>query len=176
MSSNENHSYNLRPHALTYFKKQLVSRQHKIELTLSVVSTSVPVVVEEVTDSENSEGSTSANTGRQPGARNVDRGVSTWNDDYINPSSIYDDADFARRFGIPKDLFKKLDSDLSTAFPQHWCTLTDVTGKPGIDSNVKLMSVLRVLTKGQACDILDDGARMGEETTMRYVHAFLSDM
>lgn len=168
----------LRPSALIYFQNKLVSRQNKWEMTLSVVATPAPAQISEVWGSteDGSSSNVPLTVGRQPGTHNVDRGVSTWLHDYIKPTSLYHDQFFARRFGIPKALFSKLVIDLSDTFPHRWCALTDATGRIGIDTNVKVMAVLRVWTKGQACDVMDDGARMGKETVRKYVHAFLSDV
>lgn len=114
------HSH-LRPSALTYFQNKPLSLQDKWELTLSVAGTAVPAQVAEATSSEYDSSNTTANRtmGRQQVTRNVDRGMSTWLDDYIKPTSVYHDELFSQRIRVPNCLFTKLVQDLGIYFPNH---------------------------------------------------------
>lgn len=112
---------------------------------------------------------------RQPGTMNVDRGIPTWIEDYCTPCSVYNEAAFERCFGIPKSLFKKIEADMGANVLHHWSTQTYAVCRVGIYANLKIMTVLCVVTKCQTFYMLDDRVRMGEEKTRKYVHTFLDD-
>lgn len=115
-NNNSNHNYQLPLNAVTYFKKKLVSRKDKLELEMSVLSTTAPVLVAKQEETCNKD----ILIGRKYGCPNIDRALSSRADDYLKPSCVYDDAEFARRCGLPKVLFKKISADLSSSFPQRW--------------------------------------------------------
>ena len=55
--------------------------------------------------------------GRLLGTVNIDRGQSTWIEDYLGTDPVHLLRSFRRRFRIPRGLFYKLLGDLSSLFP-----------------------------------------------------------
>ena len=110
--------------------------------------------------------------GRQTGSRNIERGKSTWEDDYLGPNPKYSRKQFRRRFRVPMCLFMRIHDDLLSAFPDRFEQRRSATGKLGHNSKMKILVALRRLGTGRSLDDLDDSCRMGVETIRKICSDF----
>lgn len=108
--------------------------------------------------------------GPHPGILNVTRSLSSWVDDCIKQDSAYSNEMFARWFGVPNAFFMPEAQYLQSAFPERWTTLINDAGPVGIDGDVKIMAMLRILRKDNSCAVVHDAARIGEAMARQYLH------
>lgn len=104
------------------------------------------------------------------------RDESTWVQDYLAESPVYNQRLFRRRFGVPLQLFWRIHEDLVKFDPHFWGTRFMVGGRKGKDSRIKVLACMRLLRTGVVYDQLEDGAIMGEETVRCYIQRFTTDM
>lgn len=78
--------------------------------------------------------------------------------------SIYSEADFERRFRVPRNIFNRIHDQLKGTAPFVHCK--DAIGKWGIYPLVKLVACFRFIAYGDAYDREDENLNIGE-TTMR---------
>lgn len=114
--------------------------------------------------------------GRLAGAKNIERGESSWITDYLVDVPLYSKATFRARFGVPLALFWRIHDALVQFKPEFWDTRLDARKKKGKDSRIKVLVCLRILRYGRGYDDMDDSARMGKETIRSYFRAFCVDM
>lgn len=89
---------------------------------------------------------------------------------YFKDECVYSEADFERRFRMPRALFERLEAAILGG-PEFRRGARDATGKLGIDPRIKLIAVLRVLGYGTSFDQVDEVCEIAQSTTRR---AFLS--
>ena len=114
--------------------------------------------------------------GSKPGkaqnkARNFFEAYSKLIKDYFNGSeSTYNEADFERRFRMPRSVFSQLFDTIRGhgSFKQR----RDCVGKQGIHPLVRTVACLRHICYGGAYDREDENMRMGEETLRQSVKEF----
>lgn len=80
--------YKHRPNAVKIFKKKPISRTKKWELTCSVIYAALRAVTCVTSIVGDAEVEANVQVGREYGTENIERGVSTWTDDYILPRSV----------------------------------------------------------------------------------------
>ena len=113
--------------------------------------------------------------GRVKGVKNFKRGKSTWAREYLTTDSTYPDRLLRRRFGVPRELFFRIHRDLLELRPEVWEKRRSASGL-GHPSEVKVLVCLRLLRTGDSYDMMDDGAKMSEESTRMYFRQFIRDM
>jgi hypothetical protein len=100
--------------------------------------------------------------GSAPGkASNIARGSCTWKADYLVVRPTYSAAGFRRRFRIPLPLYRKLEAELVSAYPQLRRKV-DALARPGLEPYRRILVCLRRLATARSFDNLDDGSRMSE--------------
>lgn len=160
--------YYLRRNDMTYFMRTLVPIRDTGLLIVSLCTISTPKIV--VCTSQPL--SVLSYRGCLAGTRNINPGLPTWLADYLSPVSTCTDELFSRRFGLPKQLYFLLAKEIHQSFRNRWGSLPDAARKTGINSDVKLMTFIRMVILGESSEIVYDGARMGAETLHQYFHAF----
>lgn len=110
--------------------------------------------------------------GRIAGSRNIERGTSTWEEDYLGVNPKYSRHQFRRRFRVPMSLFLRIHDDLLSAFPDRFGQRMSASGKIGHSSKMKILVALRRLGTGRSLDDLDDSCRMGAETIRKICNDF----
>jgi hypothetical protein len=83
-------------------------------------------------------------------------------DYFSGPQSTYSEADFKRRFRMPRSLFNKIHDRLMGQDP--FVQYRDALGKLGIHALVKLVGCLWYLAYGDSFDREDENLQMGETT------------
>ena len=132
------------------------------ELVLNAVVTSIAVEAHE----------RQCYVGGKPGKRpNILRGPCSWWSDYLVPQPRYRPSQFRHRFRVPLKLFRRLEHDLPSLFPDLQ-QKTDAVGRNGAASWQKILVSLRRLGEGSSFESLDDQARMSGESIRRAFRAF----
>lgn len=91
--------------------------------------------------------------------------------DYFNGKcSIYSDADFRRRFRLPREVFDSICERIEGKDP--FILKEDALGKKGIWPLVKVTACLRYLAYGDAFDREDENLRIGESTLHKLTEDF----
>jgi hypothetical protein len=91
--------------------------------------------------------------------------------DYFSGStSTYNEADFERRFRMPRALFNKINETLMGIHP--FVQYHDCIGKIGIHPLVKMVACLRFLAYGDAYDREDENLRLSQSSLRDLVRSF----
>ena len=87
-------------------------------------------------------------------------------------NSIYDEADFERRFRLPRAVFNQIYNQLygSGCFTQHYM----LDGRPGINPLVRLVACFRKIAYGDADDREDENLCLSESVLHESFEQFLS--
>ena len=78
--------------------------------------------------------------GRLLGIVNIERGRSTWIEDFLGADPVYPLQSIRPRFRIPHGLFYRLLGDLSSSFPSVREMRKNATGKTGISPEIKILA------------------------------------
>ncbi|KAI5345126.1 hypothetical protein L3X38_013003 [Prunus dulcis] len=114
------------------------------------------------------------NQGRRRGSqvshrRNVDRHSHSRGknllEDYFNPTSLYYDVDFRRRYRMQPHLFNKVMHDIFN-YDAYFVQKCDAAGVLGLLPEQKFTVVIRMLAYGSSADQVDEIAQMGKSTTL----------
>lgn len=103
-------------------------------------------------------------------AREFEKAVHTIRRQYFGVDGrapTYDEADFQRRFRMPRALFMRIYEDLKDE--AWWRQRPNATGKLQAHPLQKLVAALRVLAYGTAADSTDDYAELSKTTTLEAV-------
>jgi len=84
--------------------------------------------------------------------------------DYLGPSPIFDDRQFARFFRITPNIAEWIVSFLAKHEPSFWTKTYDCTGKPSIDPHVKFIAAQNNLCYGVSFSAFQDYFQMGDST------------
>ena len=91
--------------------------------------------------------------------------------DYFNGGdSVYSEADFERRFRMPRSVFDRIQIALLGTDP--FVQKKDVTGKLGIHPLVRLVACFRYIAYGDAYDREDENLRIAQSTLNESVRQF----
>ena len=105
--------------------------------------------------------------------RGFEKGMRLFHDMYFRPSSIYDEADFERRFRMPRQLFERIKTDLlGRGLFVH---RRDATGKRGIHPEMRLIAALRVLAYGVSFNAMDELCRMSGASALESFRGFIDE-
>jgi hypothetical protein len=97
--------------------------------------------------------------------------------DYFNGSdSVYDEADFERRFRVPRALFHRIYQTLVVGQEDPFIQKYDAVGKPGITPLVCLTACFRKIAYGDSCDREDENLRLSQESLRMSVGCFARAM
>lgn len=103
----------------------------------------------------------------------INRGVSSWINDYVVQRSIYPERMFKRRFAVPRALYYYIkDYFLGTA-QYIWEQRSNGYGKVGPPTDSKLLVCFCLLSTGYSIDSFDDAARMSETPISNYFVLFI---
>ena len=166
---------------LTHFLGAIVDNHHPIRATMddfendddfevieTLVSTRQIAGFSVESDEEENE--------RSPRKRNKRRDFSATSERfegfYSSDQSVYSDADYERRFRMPKVLFTIIEQGI-TGRGEFVDGNKDATGKEGASAGVNLVAVLRVLAYVMAFDKVDELYELGETTTRKAFLCFL---
>ena len=94
-------------------------------------------------------------------------------DCFNGPDSVYDEADFERRFRMPKSVFNRMEAALMGTDP--FTQKRDIVGRLGMHPLVKLLVVcFRCVACGDAHDREDENPRIAQGTLNPIVRDFAS--
>lgn len=94
---------------------------------------------------------------------------------YFTANPVYSEADFERRFRMPRRLFERIELTLRGK-GEFRADLKDATGKAGINPKMKIISVLRVLAYGMSFDAVDELCEIAESTARKSFFSFIDLM
>ena len=100
----------------------------------------------------------------------MDEILNHFHDMYFNVGSIYDEADFERRFRMPRNMFNRIyDSVCGTGiFVQR----TDATGRRGIHPKMRVISTFRMMGYGMSLDSQDELCQMSASAAAESLESF----
>ena len=84
--------------------------------------------------------------------------------------SVHSEADFKRRFRVPRDIHNGIHDRLMNKGP--FVQKQDATGEQGIHPLVKLIACFRFIAHGNACDREDENLHLAESTLRLHVRDF----
>ena len=91
--------------------------------------------------------------------------------DYFNgPESTHSEADFERRFRMPRVVYEEIEAAVLGEEP--FVQKKDIVGKPGVNPRVKLVACLRHLAYGDSYDREDENLRISASVLHGLVRAF----
>jgi hypothetical protein len=94
--------------------------------------------------------------------------------DYFNGTdSVYDEADFERRFRVPRIVFNLIYETLIIGQENPFVQKYDALGKPGISPLVRLTACFRKLAYGDSCDREDENLRLSQESLRMSISFFV---
>lgn len=111
-------------------------------------------------------------------ARNKDRcfwaAEKNFRHKYFDEDAVYDDADFERRFRMPRAVFDRVRIGLTgrSIFKQR----TDATNKKGISPLVRIIAALRVLAYGKSYDEVDELCEMSTTSVRESFQEFVREI
>jgi hypothetical protein len=109
--------------------------------------------------------------GRRPNIeRGFDEAVKRLNDDYFGPTPKYNDGLFARRFRMPRAVFDRIYTAVSTR--PEFKRKTDALGKKGLHPLQRVLAALRMLAYGTAADAVDEYVRISESSALDSLRCF----
>jgi hypothetical protein len=109
--------------------------------------------------------------GRRPNIkRGFDEAVNRLNDGYFEPIPKYNDRLFARRFRMPRAVFDRIYTTISTR--PEFVRKTDALGKKGIHPLQRVLAALRILVYGTAADAVDESVRISESSALDSLRRF----
>jgi hypothetical protein len=92
--------------------------------------------------------------------------------DYFCNNPLYSDSQFRRRFRMRRHLFKRIVHTLSEWSP-YFRQRRDAFGKVGFSPLLKCTAVMRMVAYGTPADLLDEGLRIAESTTIECLTEFV---
>ncbi|XP_026417367.1 uncharacterized protein LOC113312849 [Papaver somniferum] len=92
--------------------------------------------------------------------------------DYFNPNCRYGPERFKGRHGLPRELFLKILPQICAKDPDFF-QRRDACNIPGHSPHMKMLAVMKHLTKGVVADSLDDYTQMAAATIYMYVKKFM---
>jgi hypothetical protein len=111
--------------------------------------------------------------GRRPNIeRGFDEAVNRLNDDYFEPIPKYNDRLFARRFRMPRAVFDRIYTTISTR--PEFVHKIDALGKKGIHPLQRVLAALRLLAYGTAADAVDEFVRISESSALDSLRSIAS--
>jgi hypothetical protein len=106
---------------------------------------------------------------------NIQRGLSSWEQDYLSCNPTYPPSMFRRAFRIPLKLYFLMRKELIGAEPRL-LQLKDGLGRLGHTTDQKLLVCFRRLANGTSYTQLDDQARMSVESPRQVTNLFLNSV
>lgn len=95
---------------------------------------------------------------------------------YLGPTPTYPYCVFRSLFLVPRALFPKLNADITSYNHDFWKKTFEDLEREGIPSEVKLLSVLSLLSSGRSLKDMYESSKMGRETIRSYIRSFWSDI
>lgn len=105
--------------------------------------------------------------GRALDSINLRRPKSTWTDDYFWCESFIHVKGFQLTVWGTPSMFRRKNDDLKVNMPDYWGTRKPLNGKNWIESAIKVLVFLRLLSTGDA-DRMDNGCEMAGGTLRLY--------
>ena len=114
--------------------------------------------------------------GSLPGRRkNIDRNFAAGHDriyqDYFSENPTYGNADFERRFRMPREMFYRV-MDHVALYDDYFIQRPDCTGRMGLSTLQKCTAAIRMLAYGYCADSLDEYCRIAESTALETLKRF----